>query len=181
MEKTIRFAFYLFLVTGLLFTACSTEDRDDSDDLGGSLEESLEIEDEDEGEDEEDDDEEDANTNTSSTSGSSKGDTSGSTEEASYKDGTYTQTGSYSTPAGTEQIGVTLTLEAGVVTSVSINNTAKDDVSIGFVKLFSEGISSVVVGKPIESISNVGAVNGSSLTPNGFGSAVEAIMAEASA
>ncbi len=157
MEKTIHFALFLFLVTGILFTGCTPQTPDTAE-LDGSLEESLVV-------DEESSDEE----------GMSDAD------ESVYKDGTYTQSAEYVVPDGKSALAVTLVLKDGVVESVAIENQAKDDVSIGFVQLFSEGISSVVVGKSIDEIDNVGAVNGSSLTPVGFNTAVQAIMEEASA
>ncbi len=159
MQKTIHFALFLFIVTGLLFTGCAKDPA--VEDMNGSLEESLEL-----------------NTETT-TSGSTTDSTSTSEEESAYKDGSYTETGTYMSPAGEESITVTLKLEAGLVKSVSIGKEASNEASKQYQTLFADGISSLVVGKPIDSLGSLGAVNGSSLTPKGFEEAVKAILSDA--
>ena len=47
--------------------------------------------------------------------------------------------------------------------------------------VFANGISSVIVGKSIDTLGKIGAVNGSSLTPNAFNTAVAAIKTQAKA
>ena len=193
MEKTIRFGLFLFLVTGLLFAGCQTPTEVDDDDVGGSLEESFEIETGTEEEDAPTESGYDAPlTNTGSTSTDcatvdpSLAAALGcapttETSESSYKDGTYSENAAYSSPAGQESLGVTLTIKDGVVSSVSISKNATNETSIQYQTLFADGISSLVVGKPIDSLGSIGAVNGSSLTPVGFNAAVEAVMADAQA
>lgn len=170
MQKPIHFALFLFIVTGLLFTGCGTSSdsaREESLETQGSLEESLEVE-------------ADVAPAVDSSAGSSSSSSSSETsQESAYVDGTYSQNGAYTSPAGNESVAVTLTLKGGVVESVKIGNLATNEASIKFQNLFAEGISSMVVGKPIESLGKIGAVNGSSLTPMGFNTAVEAIMADA--
>lgn len=95
-----------------------------------------------------------------------------------FKDGTYTVTGSYVSPEGGENLGVTLTLQDGLVTDASIEVMAHDKVSIGFQKMFSDGFKSQVIGKKITDV-NVGKVSGSSLTPIGFNDAVNKIEVKA--
>lgn len=160
MQKTIHFALFLFIVTGLLFSACTKVPESlEEDGMEGSLEESLVIEE------------------TPSENGDAPAQES---HESSYVEGAYTQTSNYMTPAGQETVGVTLTLDGeGIIQSVSIQNLAKDDTSQFYVGKFTEGISAVVVGKDIDSLGSIGAVNGSSLTPKGFAAAVEAIRTEA--
>lgn len=171
MQKTIHFALFLFLVTGMLFTGCEKTSTETEEEVGGSLEESLEIGTE---------DSESTETNFEDFNGTlDGGENTSDTTESVYKDGTYSENATYMSPAGQDTMGVSLTLKDGVITAVSIENLATNETSIQFQNLFAEGISSVVVGKPIASLGKVGAVNGSSLTPVGFNAAVEAIMADA--
>lgn len=103
------------------------------------------------------------------------------TPELSYKNGTYTKTGSYASPAGMDTIGVTLVVENDIVKSVSIDKQATNEGSVYWQNMFADGISSLVVGKSLDSIGNLSAVNGASLTPKGFNQALSAIKAEAQA
>lgn len=97
-----------------------------------------------------------------------------------YKDGTYTADGNYTSPAGQEEVGVTLTLANGVVTDASFEGKATNPGSKMMQGKFSEGYKAMVVGKSIDEIS-LGVVNGSSLAPKGFMDAVAKIKAEAKA
>jgi uncharacterized protein with FMN-binding domain len=95
-----------------------------------------------------------------------------------YADGTYTESGDYQAPSGSETVEVTLTLADNVITEVEVVGDATD----GQAKLhqgeFADGIADVVVGKNIDEIS-VDKVGGSSLTSGGFNAAVDAIKADA--
>jgi uncharacterized protein with FMN-binding domain len=95
-----------------------------------------------------------------------------------YADGTYTESGDYQAPSGSETVEVTLTLADNVITDVEVVGDATD----GQAKLhqgeFADGIADVVVGKNIDEIS-VDKVGGSSLTSGGFNAAVDAIKADA--
>lgn len=95
-----------------------------------------------------------------------------------YRNNTYTATGPYKSPAGDEQITVSLTLNNDVISSVSSTVEADNEVSKKLQTAFSAGISSVVVGKKIDEV-NVKAVSGASLTTNGFLVALKNIKAEA--
>lgn len=99
-------------------------------------------------------------------------------EGSSYADGTYTALGEYTSPAGPEHISVTLTLKGGVVTEVASTEESENPKSQYMQKQFSEGVSTVVTGKSIDSL-DLAVVNGSSLTPKGFMDALEKIKAEA--
>ncbi len=171
MQKTIHFALFLFLVTGMLFTGCEKTSTGTEEEVSGSLEESLGVETE---ETSEAVNFEDFNGTLEETEGSSS-------SESTYKDGTYSENTSYMSPAGQDTVGVSLTLKDGVITAVSIQNLATNEASIAYQNLFADGISSVVVGKSIDSLGSIGAVNGASLTPVGFNAAVKAIMADAQA
>jgi len=104
----------------------------------------------------------------------------GTAAEASseYTDGSYTETGSYSTPGGTETLTVTATLEGGIVKSVSATGSAKNGNSKQYQSEFLSAYQSKVVGKSVDEIS-LSRVAGSSLTSTGFNKALEAIKADA--
>jgi hypothetical protein len=168
MEKTIHFALYLFLVTGLLFNGCAKQELLDPEAMGGSLEESLMA-----------DPSEEAMEEAVEEAVEEPVEENADPETGAYLDGTYTQTADYLVPDGSATIAVSLSLQNDLVTGVSIQNLAKDDVSKKFVDLFSAGVETMVVGKPLSELGGLGAVNGSSLTPKGFNTAVQAIMEEA--
>ena len=95
-----------------------------------------------------------------------------------YTDGTYTETGNYTSPSGAEQVDATLTLESNVVTDVSVIGFGENPNSRQFQGEFIGGIAAEVVGKNIDELS-VDKVAGSSLTSGGFNKAVDAIKADA--
>jgi len=121
-----------------------------------------------------------ADTNTGSSTGTSTGTSSGSTAtaSASYKDGTYTEDGSYQSPSGTESITVKLTLKSDKVTAVTVTPHATSGNPQLFQSQFASSISGLVVGKDIDTLS-VSRVAGSSLTSGGFNAAVTSIKADA--
>lgn len=98
--------------------------------------------------------------------------------ENSYKDGTYSASGAYTSPAGPESVEVTLTLKDGSVTNVVFKGDAENEKSKFMQDRFGEGVSAQVVGKSIDSL-DLSVVNGSSLTPKGFMDALEKIKEEA--
>ncbi|MBD7956908.1 hypothetical protein H9651_04610 [Microbacterium sp. Sa4CUA7] len=113
------------------------------------------------------------------TAGSATDDGSGSAGgEATYADGTYEATGSYSTPESVEQIQVTVDLADDVITAVEVVGDPTRPESERYQGQFIGGISDVVVGKDIDEIS-VSRVAGSSLTSGGFNQAIEQIKADA--
>ena len=97
-----------------------------------------------------------------------------------YKDGTYTATGSYLSPGGEDQIGVTLTVKNDIVTAVSVNPMAGDNTSARYQQMFVSGYKTYVIGKNLSTL-NVGKVSRSSLTPRGFNDAVAQIRTQAKA
>jgi uncharacterized protein with FMN-binding domain len=98
-----------------------------------------------------------------------------------YKDGTYTANGSFYTPDGAEQIGVTVTLTSGNISSVKIDDsTINNGTSLAYTERFINGINLVVVGQNIDSV-NVGRISGASLTPMGFNNAIDTIKNNAKA
>lgn len=102
------------------------------------------------------------------------------TEEAAstYVDGTYTESGTYQSPNGTESVDVTVTLADDIITAVEVVGEATAPNSVRYQGEFISGISAIVVGQDIDSIS-VSKVAGSSLTSGGFNAAIEQIKVDA--
>lgn len=97
-----------------------------------------------------------------------------------YKDGTYTAVGSYRSPAGLEQVSVTVTLQNDVVTSTTATGLATNGTSQRYQQKFISGYSAQIVGKNIDTI-QLDHVSGSSLTPGGFNDALAKIKVSAKA
>lgn len=95
-----------------------------------------------------------------------------------YSDGTYTETGDYTSPNGAEQVEVTLTLASNLITDVTVVGFGESPNSKQFQGEFIDGVAAEVVGKNIDVLS-VDKVAGSSLTSGGFNKAVDAIKADA--
>lgn len=95
---------------------------------------------------------------------------------AAPSDGTYTATGSYRSPAGPEQVEVTVTLADGVVTAVEVTPLATDPTSTSYQTRFASGVADQVVGRALADV-EVDKVSGSSLTSGGFMDALEQIAA----
>jgi hypothetical protein len=88
-----------------------------------------------------------------------------------YTDGTYTSTGTYRTPAGNEEVDITLTLKNGLIADATGVNRGRDPKSKKFQQLFLDNFKGLVVGKKLSDVS-LSKVSGSSLTPKGFNDAV---------
>ncbi|GGD82140.1 FMN-binding protein [Microbacterium murale] len=117
---------------------------------------------------------------TTTDSGTSTDTSTPSSDTGAYADGTYSADGSYQTPETVEQISVTLTLEAGVVTDVEVTGDPQARETEQYQGQFIAGIAEEVVGVSIDEL-NVSRVAGSSLTSGGFNSAVEDIKDQAAA
>jgi uncharacterized protein with FMN-binding domain len=98
--------------------------------------------------------------------------------DANYKDGSYTEPGTYVSPGGEEHISVTLTLSKNVITAMKVITVDADPTATGYEGLFEGGIAAATVGKNINSL-NIGVVAGSSLTSMGFNNALAKIKADA--
>jgi len=103
-----------------------------------------------------------------------------SSEIGAYADGTYTATGSYSTPGGRESIDLTVTIADGVITSTSLTENATDGEAKAYQEDFAAGYKTLVVGKSVDEVS-LSRVSGSSLTSNGFNAALDQIKTDAKA
>ncbi|TDK28244.1 hypothetical protein E2F48_00125 [Arthrobacter crusticola] len=98
--------------------------------------------------------------------------------DQTYEDGEFTQVGSYVSPGGTEEIGVTLTLEKDVVTAVTTEPMPSNPTAKLYQERFSGGIQEEIVGKKLDEL-KVDKVAGSSLTSGGFAEATDLIKSEA--
>ena len=106
------------------------------------------------------------------------GDPQAASTPVAYTDGTYSATGTYESPGGTESVEVQLTLAKNLVTAVTVTPQAKDASGQIYQGMFAQGISAVVVGKDLNTL-QVAKVSGSSLTSSGFTDALAKIKAEA--
>lgn len=95
-----------------------------------------------------------------------------------YKDGTYSSTGTYTSPAGAENIGLTITLKNDVITDVQFVSKATFPESKRFQTIFGDNYRPLVVGKKIQDVT-LSKVSGSSLTSKGFNDALAKIKASA--
>lgn len=119
--------------------------------------------------------------NGSSTSSTTSDSTTTSTNidpNATYKNGTYTASGSYSTPESTEDIEVTITVSNNKITEASVSQQASSRESRAYQADFASGYKSQVVGKDIATL-QLSRVSGSSLTPRGFNEALNIIRSQA--
>ena len=106
--------------------------------------------------------------------------TKNSTSSYAYKNGTYTAVGSYMSPGGQDQIGVTLTIKNDIVTDSSLSLMAGDHTSARFEQIFADNYKTYVVGKNIADL-KLTKVSRSSLTPKGFNDALAQIRSQAKA
>lgn len=97
---------------------------------------------------------------------------------SAYKNGTYSATGEYVSPAGKETVNISITLANDVVTAATFKGNATNTGSVNNQKKFAAGFESMVVGKKINDI-KLTVVNGSSLTPIGFMDALADVKVEA--
>ncbi|WP_432082748.1 hypothetical protein [Streptomyces sp. WAC 04229] len=94
-----------------------------------------------------------------------------------YADGTYSADGEYGTQDSS--IGVTVTLDQGVITQVEVAPHATNETSRDFQDRFADAAPEAVEGRPIDDV-RLDRLAGSSGTPDGFNDALAKIKAEAS-
>jgi uncharacterized protein with FMN-binding domain len=99
-------------------------------------------------------------------------------QSSEYKDGIYSAQGTYVSPGGSREIGLTITLENGVVTDTTFEGNAQDPQSKRFQGEFGDNYAPLIVGKDINDVT-LTKVSGSSLTPKGFTDALEKIKTQA--
>lgn len=105
-------------------------------------------------------------------------DNSGDQTKGTYKDGTYSATGSYSSPGGNERVDVKVTIKNGEITDADVTARAASPTSSQYQDQFIAGYKQQVVGKNVDEVS-LSTVSGSSLTPQGFNEALEVIKQQA--
>ena len=96
----------------------------------------------------------------------------------SYTSGTYSATGDFRTPGGTQHLSVTLKVKKNKVSSVAVSGVNMDGTSLRYERQFAGKIKKAVVGKKLSTL-KVSRVAGASLTSGGFNSAVKAIRTQA--
>jgi uncharacterized protein with FMN-binding domain len=109
--------------------------------------------------------------------------TTGVTEAAAgtaYQDGTYTATGSYTSPGGTEEVTITLTLTGDTITAATAEGGATKPPSSQYQGEFVDNFAALIIGKDVADVT-LDKVAGSSLTSGGFNKAVETIKSQAQA
>jgi hypothetical protein len=111
-------------------------------------------------------------------SSSAATDAGSSSGGGTYKNGTYTEQGDYSSPGGQETISVKLTIADDAVTAVTVKTVKADPTATQYENQFISGISKAVVGKKVDDL-HVTQVAGSSLTSQGFDDALTKIKADA--
>lgn len=106
--------------------------------------------------------------------------TSSSVDPASttYKNGTFSGTGSYTSPGGQEQIEISITITDNKVTASTATTKAASSESKEFQGDFVNGYKELVVGKDVATL-KLSKVSGSSLTSRGFNEALSEIRAQA--
>jgi len=104
-----------------------------------------------------------------------------STDTSTYKDGTYTATGSYISPGGVESLDLTVTIKDGVITDTSLINHPTEQEAAQHQQLFADHYKALIVGKKINDVASLSRVAGSSLTSNGFNDALDSIKNDARA
>lgn len=93
-------------------------------------------------------------------------------------DGTYSTTVAYTTHHHSESIGVTVTIENGIITNVETDHSENDNRSIEYQEGFAAAIDDLVEGQSLNEVS-VSRVAGASDTTNAFMQALQDIANEA--
>jgi uncharacterized protein with FMN-binding domain len=114
------------------------------------------------------------------TSTSTASNTPASNASSTFKDGTYSATGEYATPDGPETITVKVTLKSGSISDTSATASMQSRESKDYAAQFLDAYKTFVVGKDISAV-KLSRVSGSSLTSQGFNSAIQQIQTQAKA
>lgn len=95
-----------------------------------------------------------------------------------YKNGTFTATGTYRSPEGTDALDVTVTIQNDIVTAVSLVEKPSNSTSKLWQDAFAAGYQPFVIGKSLADLKLTN-VSGASLTPKGFNDAIKQIRTQA--
>ena len=93
-----------------------------------------------------------------------------------YEDGEYTARGWYGSKPSHHD--VTLTIQDGTVSDVSITTPAEDETSLGYQQRFAEALPDAIIGQPVDEIT-VDRLAGSSGCSEGFMDALDQIRDDA--
>lgn len=97
---------------------------------------------------------------------------------ADYEDGTYNAMGEYG--GGPSYLDVTVTIDDGFVTSVTVEPQAENETSLGYQERFAAAVPDAVIGKSLDD-ADVGKLAGASTCPDGFNDALAQIRDQARA
>lgn len=100
------------------------------------------------------------------------------TPTTKFKNGTYTASASYDVPRHTNGIKVTISVSNDVITAVSATYSYDGDESVRYINGFDSGLAGAVVGKKLDA-AQVGHINGSSDTSEGYNEALSVIINQA--
>ena len=95
-----------------------------------------------------------------------------------YKSGTYSADATYTSPGGTEEVHVTVTLDGNTIKTAEVTTDPASGTSTEYQGDFKSGFKNLVVGKNIDDV-KLSKVSGSSLTSQGFNAAIAKIKAQA--
>ncbi len=95
-----------------------------------------------------------------------------------YADGTYSAVGSYRSPGGPDDVGITVTLKNDIVVDTSTKEMAGDNRSARYEAIFTANYKPYVIGQNIDTL-YLDKVSSSSLTPMGFNDAIAQIKSQA--
>jgi len=112
---------------------------------------------------------------TTSSAGRSSASSAPSASE-SYRDGTYSADGYYGSQ--NSSVGVSVTLDDGVITSVDVTPHATNETSRDYQERFADAVPALVEGRSVDDV-RLDRVAGSSGTPDGFNAAIDRIKEEA--
>lgn len=86
---------------------------------------------------------------------------------------------SYGSPAGPEEVGFVVTVDAnGVIASAETIVKAADDKSINYQKSFQAGLPGAVVGKKLSDLTSIDKVGKASLTTNSFNASLAKLKSQ---
>jgi len=185
MQKSSKLFLSLLVISGMVLNACGGADGVEEIIEDTSSETEVDLDFEMDGKSGEEDDEEEEEEVTEEVDDSQAladaiREDLAELPETTYANGTYSASGDYQSPAGPEDISVTLIIQDDVITSATVVPQSTNDTSLNFQEKFAGGVVMEVVGMDLNELDGVSAISGSSLTPKGFNSALASIKAQAS-
>jgi len=184
MQKSSKLFLSLLVISGMVLNACGGADGVEEIIEDTSSETEVDLDFEVDGKSGEEDDEEEEEVTEEVDDSQALADAIredlAELPETTYANGSYSANGDYQSPAGPEDISVTLIIQDDVITSATVVPQATNETSLNFQEKFAGGVVMEVVGMDLNELDGVSAISGSSLTPKGFNSALASIKAQAS-